>query len=250
MKAKELILSNPVILNNNTHRNLRVNISRGAEFGEKIHIVPVIGDELSKLALDFQVYIMKNQDTGNYSLNALMGLEPGENLYLQGEHWAASHLPLHMRRQPFLLAFTNEEKQTTEDNEAHIAIDMDNKRVNESQGQAIFNEDGSKTPYLEDTMRVLELLAKGIESTEAFISILVEHDLIESTQLNITFANGEKQSLQGIYALNAEKLDELKGEVVAELHSRGFLQACYLMVASMGQVAKMIKMKNATLAVT
>jgi hypothetical protein len=250
MKTKELILAHPVILSNDTHRKLRVITTRSAEYGENTHIVPVIGNELSDLVLDFPVCLMKNKETGKFSLNALMGLEPGENLYLQGEHWAASHLPLHMRRQPFLLAFTNEEKQTTEDNEAHIAIDMDNKRVNESQGQAIFNEDGSKTPYLEDIMRVLEMLAKGIESTEAFISILVEHDLIESTQLNITFANGEKQSLQGIYALSTDKLDDLKGEVVAELHSRGFLQACYLMVASMGQVAKMIKMKNATLAVT
>ena len=240
-------MSNPVILNNNTHRNLRVNISRGAEFGEKIHIVPVIGDELSKLALDFPVYIMKNQDSGNYSLNALMGLEPDENLYLQGDRWAASYLPLHMRRKPFLLASSDQENQTTDGNEAKIAIDMDSKRVSESEGQALFNVTGSKTPYLENIIEVLSLLAMGLEPTAAFISVLVEHDLIEATQLDITFANGEKKSLQGLHIINADKLDKLKGEVLEELHSRGFLQACYMMVASMGQVTKMVNMKNATL---
>jgi hypothetical protein len=214
---------------------------------EKMHIVPVIGDEISKLALDFPVYLMKNQDTGNYSLNALMGLEPEENLYLQGDRWAASYLPLHMRRQPFLLAASDEAKQTTDDNEAKIAIDMDSKRVNESEGQALFNVTGSKTPYLENIIEVLSMLAVGLEPTAAFISVLVEHDLIESTQLNITFANGEKKSLQGLYIINADKLDNLKGEVLEELHSRGFLQACYMMVASMGQVTKMVNMKNATL---
>jgi len=234
-------------LNNDTHRKLRVIITRGAEYGEKIHIVPVIGTELSKLVLDFPVYLMKNPNTGNFSLNALMGLEPGENLFLQGDRWTASYLPLHMRRQPFLLASSGEEKQTTDENEARIAIDMDNKRVNESDGQAIFKQNGSKTPYLENIIEVLSLLAMGLEPTAAFIAVLIEHDLIESTQLNITFANGEKKSLQGLYIINADKLDDLKGEVLEQLHSRGFLQACYMMVASMGQVTKMIGMKNDTL---
>lgn len=240
-------MANPVILHSETHRKLRVIPTRGAEYGEKIQIVPVIGDELIKLVLDFPVYLLKNKETGQFSLNALMGFEPGENLFLQGEHWAASYLPLHMRRQPFLLASSGEEKQTTENNEARIAIDMDSKRINESKGQAVFTEDGSKTPYLEDIIEVLKLLAMGIESTEVFISILVEHDLIEPTQLTVTFANGEKKSLGGIYTLNADKLDKLNGEVVAELHARGFLQACYMIAASMGQVTKMINMKNATL---
>lgn len=240
-------MASPVILNNDTHRKLRVITTRGADYGEKTHVVPVIGDEISDLVLDFPVYLMKNEETGKYNLYALLGLEPGENLYLQGEHWAASYLPLHMRRQPFLLARSDEVQQTANENEAKIAIDMDNKRINESQGQAIFNEDGSQTPYLESIIKVLSMLAMGIESTEAFISALIEHDLIESTQINITFADGEKKSLQGIHVINEDKLHALEGEVVAELHSRGFLQACYLMVASMGQVSKMIKMKNALL---
>jgi hypothetical protein len=239
-------LAHPVILNNDRHRDLRVNTARGAEFGEKMHIVPVTGDEISELVLDFPIYLMENKQTGKFDLYALTGLEPGENLYLQGKHWAASYLPLHMRRQPFLLAAPDKEDQTTGENEARIAIDLDSRRMAES-GEAIFNEDGSKTPYLENIIKVLATLAMGIESTEAFIAILVEHDLIMPTTLNITFANGKKQSLQGLHGINGKKLDELTGEVVQELYSRGFLQACYLMVASMGQVGKLIEMKNATL---
>lgn len=240
-------MTHPVILKNDSHRKLRVNTNRGAEYGENVHIIPVIGDELSELVLDFPVILLKNEETDKFNLYALMGLEPGENLYLQGEHWNASYLPLHFRRQPFLLAFTDEEKQATAIHEAKLAIDMDSKRINESQGEAIFNEDGSRTPYLEGIIELLGTLGKGIESTEVFIAKLVEHDLIETKQLNVTFANGEQKSIGGIHALNADKLGDLKGEVVADLHSRGFLQACYMMLASIGHVEKMIKMKNATL---
>ena len=55
-------MSNPVILHNDTHRKLRVITTRGAEFGEKTHIVPVLGDELHNLVLDFPVYLMKDKD--------------------------------------------------------------------------------------------------------------------------------------------------------------------------------------------
>ena len=240
-------MANPVILHNDTHRNLRVITTRGAQFGEKTHIVPVLGDELHNLVLDFPVYLMKHKETGKFSMNALMGLEPGENLYLQGEHWAATYLPLNMRRQPFLLMASDEENQTAGKNEAKIAIDMDSKRISDSQGEAVFNEDGSKTPYLESIIQALSMMAVGIESTEAFISVLVENGLIEPANINVTFANGEKKSLQGIHAIDAIKLSELKGDVLEQMHSRGFLQACYMMVASMGQVKKMIRMKNATL---
>jgi hypothetical protein len=240
-------LANPVILKHDTHRKLRVITTQSAEYGDNLHIVPVIGDEISTLVLDFPVYLMKSEETGKFNLYALLGLELGENLYLQGEDWAAGYVPLYMRRQPFLLASKDGEKQTSGGKEASIAIDMDNKRINESQGEAIFNEDGTKTPYLEDIIKMLVMLAKGIESTEVFISILVEHDLIVPTQLNIVFGNGEKKTVGGIYTLNADKLGELKDEVVVELHSRGFLQACYMMLASMGHVQKMISMKNATL---
>lgn len=210
-------------------------------------MIPVVGDELSGLVIDFPVYLIKSKETGQFGLNALMGFEPGENLYLQGEHWAASYLPLYMRRQPFLLAFSEDEKEIREKNEAKIAIDMDSKRISESQGSAIFNKDGSKTPYLESITGHLATLGAGLESTEVFISMLAEHDLIEPTQLNVTFANGDKKSFQGIHTINADKLSELKGEELEQLNSRGFLQACYLLLASIGQVSKLVKMKNAQL---
>jgi len=240
-------LANPVILSSETHRNVRVITTRGAEFGENIHMVPVIGDELVNLVLDFPVYLIKSQETGKFGLNALLGFEPGENLYLQGEDWAASYLPLFMRRQPFLLAFSGDGNEMREKQQANIAIDMDSKRINDSEGEAIFNEDGSKTPYLENIIKHLATLGAGLESNEVFIEELTKHDLIEPTQLNVTFSNGDKKSFQGINTIDVVKLFKLKGDVLEPLNNNGFLQACYLVAASMGQVQKLVKMKNARL---
>lgn len=241
-------MANPVILSSDTHRNVRVITTRGAEYGENVHMVPVVGEELINLVLDYPVYLIKSKETGKFGMNALLGFEPGENLYLQGEDWAASYLPLYMRRQPFLLAFSGEENELIEKQQASIAIDMDSKRISYTEGEALFNEDGSKTPYLESIIPHLGTIGAGMESNEVFISELERHDLIESAQLNVTFANGDKKSFQGIHSVDMRKLYELKGDVLEPMNNNGFLQACYLMAASMGQVSKLVKMKNARLA--
>jgi len=237
-------MAKQVALNSEIHRNLRVNTSRGAEFGENIHIVPVIADELRSLVLDYPVCMIKDPETGRFSLSALLGFEPGENLFLEGDRWNASYLPLHVRRQPFMVGFSLDENGHRIPDSAVISIDMDNPRVQESRGEALFKEDGSSTEYLDGVSNLLFGLMNGIESTNVFIETLVELDLVEMAQINITFADGEQKTYDGIYTVHDEKLSELEGEVLQSLHDRGFLQASFLILASMGHVQKLIKLKN------
>ena len=99
-------MANPVALNNKTHRDLRVITSRGAGFGENIHIVPVIADELGNLVLDYPVCLIKDPETGRFKMSALLGFDPGENLYLEGDRWNALYVPLHVQRQPFMVGYS------------------------------------------------------------------------------------------------------------------------------------------------
>lgn len=232
---------NPVALHNKTHRNTRIITIRGAEFGENIHFVPVMGDELRHLVLDYLVCFMKDPETGQFSLFALLGFEPGENLYLRGEQWNASYVPLHIRRQPFLVARPPEGSS----GKAVISLDMDSARVQELSGEALFNEDGSNTPYLDQVIQVMSALIAGTDSTKAFIETVSGLDLIAPAQLNITFADGEQKRFEGLYNISEEKLHELTGDKLEQLHKRGFLEACTLMMASMGQVQRLIDLRNA-----
>ena len=84
----------------------------------------------------------------------------------------------------------------------------------------------------------------GIESTKAFIETLSSHDLIEPAQFNITFADGEQKRYEGMYTVNDEKLGQLTGDSLQQLHKRGYLQACHLLLASLGQVQRLIGLKN------
>lgn len=232
---------NPVALHNKTHRNTRVITIRSAEFGENIHFVPVLGDELRHLVLDYPVCFMKDPETGQFGLFALMGFEPGQNLYLQGERWNATYVPLHIRRQPFMVARPPEGSS----GKAVISLDMDSPRVQELSGEALFNEDGSNTPYLDQVIQIMSALIAGTDSTSAFVDTVAGLDLIEATQLDITFADGEKKRFEGLYTISAEKMRELSGDDLEQLHKRGFLEACTLITASMGQVQHLIDLRNA-----
>lgn len=240
-------MPNAVPLDREKHAKTRIDTSRGAEFGENIHLVPVIANELRSLILDYPVCLIKDDNTGRFGMHALLGFEAGENLFLSGNCWDASYVPLHIRRQPFLVAVTEGKGSDPKLDNVLISIDMDSNRVQEADGEALFSEDGNWTPYLRGIGDILSILVPGIKATEALIAALVEHDLIESAQLNVSFASGEEKQFDGLYTVNDEKLAEISGETLKEFQTRGYLQASYLLNASIGHVRKLIERKNALL---
>jgi hypothetical protein len=92
------------ILDADEHRRLRVRTGYGAQYGENVAIVPVLATELRKLAVEYPVFFAKSPETGRFGLVALLGLSAGNNQYLDGDHWLGTYVPLHFRRQPFLVA--------------------------------------------------------------------------------------------------------------------------------------------------
>lgn len=231
-------------LDKNKHNLTRVITGRGAEFGENIHLVPVITEELHKLILEYPVCLIKDNNTGQFGLQALLGFEVGENLFLQGNEWQANYVPLHIRRQPFMVGVnTSEGEQPTSENTV-ITINTDSPRVQEESGELIFDKEGNITPFMQEMNNLLSNLVGGIIRTETFINTLSEYDLIEPIQLTVNFIDSEEKRFDGIYTLSEEKLKNLSPDVLETLNSKGYLQACYLLLASMGHVQKLISLKR------
>lgn len=230
-------------LSSEAHRDLRVVIKRGAEYGENTHLVPVLADELRSLVLEYPVILIKDKESGRYNMCAMLGFEQDENLFLEGEEWDAIYVPVHIRRQPFSLTYTAEKDGKPDPDSLVIAIDMDSNRVNEQEGERLFDEDGNNTDLLKNVNDVLAGVGTAGASTDAFISALVEHDLIEPANLDVQFAGGEKKRFEGIYTVQDEKLNKIEGEVLADLYKKGYLQAAWLMLTSIANVRKLLHLK-------
>jgi hypothetical protein len=128
-----------------------------------------------------------------------------------------------------------------------VSIDLDNPRVSETEGQALFQEHGGTSELLQKTTGNLELIHQASEHSEKFVSALIEHDLLESFTLNIELIDGSSNQLLGFYTLNEDSLRQLSGTTLGRLNEQGFLQPIFMALASQTRIRALIERKNKTL---
>lgn len=237
-------MTNAVLLNNVEHRDLRVETGRSAELGDDAWYALTFPLEFRALQGQYPIFFQKDANTGAFFPLALLGFEPGENLYLRGGQWAASYLPLTIRREPFLIGRQNFVEDGVQKTRRVIHIDLDNPRVNREQGEPLFLEYGGNSPFLDSVSDMLEAIHQGIEQSEKFIRALQVHGLLESFTMDITLNNGETNQLKGFYTIDEQRLRALNAEDLNELHQAGFLEAIYMVLASQSQVRRLIDEKN------
>lgn len=220
------------------HRTLRV--SRPDETVAKFqgHIVPVLANELGKAALDYPICLVKNPEDGEFSMFAMLGLWQGENLFA-GSHASdvAPYAPLHIKHQPFGVL------RRSSDGAGAVAVNLDHPLVSETEGIPVFDRENGESSLLDELRPTLQEVVDGIASTSALIQALQANDLISQGRIDVPSPDGG-HSLDGFYTINADVLRALSGEVLAQLNAQGFLFAAHLMLASMGNVPKLLAMRQ------
>jgi len=230
-------MSNSIeILNYSAHAQVRVITEHGAEYGENINNVPVLIHELKKLAHEYPLCFMKDPNTGQFNLYALLGLAPEENLYLDQHQWNANYIPLHIQRQPFIVGRRNDS--------TFISLNTDSKRISQIQGEPIFNPDGTPTTYLNSMNELLSQLTLAETTTKTFIHQLLEFQLLESARINIVFNDGSSFSYEGIYTINIDIFNNLSNEAISQLQSQHFLAPIQSIIHSLKQFQRLIDLKN------
>ena len=224
-------MANIVILDNQKHGTLRVDARASARLGDNQRFVQAIVGEFPFLAVHYPILISKDSDTGAFFCGAVLGFDPEENLFLS-EAGHEAYRPLNLQRAPFFAAGDG------------LAIDLDSPRLASGEGQALFTENGDPTPYLESVKASFGELRPGIEMTKIFLATLMSLKLIEPISISLSFDDGSKRELAGLYTINREALRALPDANVVELFRRGYLQLIYLMIASVKQIPVLAKKKN------
>lgn len=116
--------------------------------------------------------------------------------------------------------------------------------VNQTRGEAIFDEQGVETAYLQQVKQTLAALLDGEQRTENFVRKLLALELIRPMRLEIEFANHQKQRVEGLYTIDEARLKALPAETVAELHTLDHLAPIYTMLASLGHIYSLVQRKN------
>ena len=222
-------MTNHVVLNNVDHKDLRVLPGYGEAFGDNQMCTLAIPAEFRNLVADYPVFLHRDADSGKFLPMVMFGFKEGENLFLEGDRWQASYIPLMMRRGPFLIGFQGSGEGRT----MVISVDLDDPRVG-AEGESLFDPFGGNSEYTEQIIQILQQIDQGQAAIEEFSRSLELHDLIEPFSLDIRLDSGKQRQLQGFYTIHEEKLAALAGPVLEDFSRRGILHAAYMMLASRG----------------
>ena len=240
-------MSKYLLLSQSAHSKLKVITDRGAVYGDSQMHAMTFPFEFRDVASSYPIFFAKDGESGQFYPLALFGFQRDENLYLKGNSWDASYIPLMVERNPFLIGFQQTSDAENGETTPVVSINIESSRVSETEGEALFTDSGEPTEYLQKSMHNLQAIHRGHKQNEAFIAALLENDLLEGFNLEITLKDGSNNRLEGFYTINEEKLTELQGDVLGKLHAQGFLQAIYMAVASFSRVTGLISQKNASL---
>ncbi|MEP6503331.1 MAG: SapC family protein [Betaproteobacteria bacterium] len=227
---------NSVLLDNVTHRDLRVITTRGADWGDDVMSTPVFVSEFRSVQAHYPIVFHKaTPDTAPQPV-ALLGLRNGENLFLDARGWDAHYVPLALERGPFMIGRAGEDLL--------VNIDLDSPRIGRGEGAPVFLPHGGSTEYLDRINSVLLAIHEGVQALPAFVDALLHFELLESFVLDIAAADGSQNRLAGFYTLAEERLAVLSANALGQLHERGYLAAIYMVMASTSHLRDLIERHN------
>jgi SapC len=230
-------MTNTALLNNVDHKDLRVDTRRQIGLGDDAMFALTFPDEFRNIQAHYPIVFRKTAE-GGFQPIALFGFKDGQNLFLDENRWDAAYVPLAVERQPFLIGVDGDELM--------VHIDLDSPRVGTDIGEAMFLEHGGTSEFMERMNSVLLALYQGLQSTPAFVAVLLEHDLLESFTLDIELNDGSRNRLAGFYAIDEQRLAVLDGTALGRLNQDGYLQPIYMAIASVSNFRALIERMNQT----
>jgi len=232
-------MANIVPVKKDQHQNLKVSAKRDLAHAEKQHIIPVNAREFAQAATSYPVVFVKDPDSSHYRSVVMLGFEAGENLYYSKDRWNALYVPQSIGMVPFALGLDPEKEKTLT-----TCIDMDSPFVGEDKENALFDESGKETEFFNNVQENLGRLYESEVASEKFINEMAEAGLMQELELNISFANGGKKKLVGIFTIDEQKMQTLADDKVLDYYKRGMFVPMHAMLGSIGQINRLIQMRN------
>lgn len=229
-------MTQPELLNNLDHKDLRVITQRHARYGDNVMTALTFPQEFRNLQAHYPIVFFKSEDGTSFHSAALLGFEQGENLFLGQDTWDAAYVPMTIARQPFLIGNVK--------GELLLHVDLDSPRVSRTEGEPVFLDFGGNSDFLERMSSVLRSIHEGLELAPAFSAALLELNLLESFVFDVELPDGSQHRLAGCYTINEERLNALDGPTLERLSSAGFLQPIFMVIASLSNLSALAERKR------
>lgn len=231
----------PITLNN--HKDVKVKQIDNFNFVSDIHLASAMVHEFSRAAATYPIVFLEDKANDKFRPVVMLGLEAGENLFVQEGKWKASYIPAIVRRYPFALSKTGDEDRYV------ICIDEDSEFVNKEEGQAIFKEDGTADEVMDRVKKYLTELQQMDMFTDKFCEDMKSENMF--TPLNMKVRVGDEiKNVGGAYVINEERFNDLNNEKFIALREKKYIPIIYSHLSSLAQIERLLTFKDKSRAVT
>lgn len=234
-------MTRPALLDNVTHRQLRIHTERSARLGDARQSVLALPAEFRQLQAHFPIVFQLVDGDAGFQPVALFGLEEGQNLFLTDSGWDAPVVPMALQRDPFMIG-------RGADDGLQLHIDLDSPRIVRPEegevGTALFMPHGGFSDYLDHVVQLMEHLHAQAQQLPVFIQALTRHQLLEPFVIDIETPGGEQARLTGLFTINEERLAALPGAALEALAREGHLLPIYMQIASLAQLPVLLERAN------
>ncbi|MFM1895289.1 MAG: hypothetical protein RLZZ385_363 [Pseudomonadota bacterium] len=233
-------MSSPVPLQNDKHAKLKINDSGDYTRYKNRHLIPIVAQDFFALAAEFPLVFVHNNDSGEFIPVAVMGLKEGQNLYCQTPQYPAQVVPISFNNYPFSVVRTGPE----EDSQLMVLIDEESPQLSETTGQALFNDKGERSDYLQGRVEALSNYAQQLNQTRVIVKLFADKKLFSTQQVQLQHrADGRRYNIDGIHVINEQALNELPDEDFLTLRKQGLLALIYSHLASLQQLRRVSRLQ-------
>ncbi len=239
-----LFYERAIALNRERHQKLRIEpMANHFAFAAKTNAVLLASTELAEASRDYPI-VFVGAEGGPFSLAALVGLRNDENLMVDdaGMWEAGAYVPAFARRYPFVLAEGEDKSVLT------VCVDEAYGGLNETRGEALFDEGGKESTYMTRVLDFLRAFHADMQRTSEFAARLNALGLLVSKVITIEQQRGgkpERQSLEGLWVVDEEKLRAIDDARIVEVFRNGYMGWVYAHLLSLGNVRRLSRRLDA-----
>jgi hypothetical protein len=224
------------------HAKIKVIESHDYSRYKNQNLIPIVAQEFFSLASEFPLVFVTNQNTQEFMPVAIMGLREGQNLYCGQNSFPAHAIPKSFGNAPFAMAPADENRE-----QFVVMVDEESELLSESEGQALFTEDGEKTEYADNRIENLVQAAQQREQTAQICKLLQDREMLTTHQMQLQHnPSGGLFNIQGIYTVDENKLNELADDDYQELRKLGLIAMIYAHLTSLQQLRRISEMQYET----
>ncbi len=237
-----LVGSKTVALDSQQHRHLKLRLPvTDWSVAAHLNAVFVAAAEFGDVCREYPIVFVRagedEQGRPQVAPVAVLGLSSGENLYLDGPRWRAVYLPALLRSYPFGIARLDVQR-------FGVSIDGGWSGISETEGQPLFEADGTPTELLKAVHEQLGLIEREVRSTRIFCQRLLDLDILREMRFDATLPDGQQLGVDGFLTVDETRLNALSDAQVLELHRSGALSLIHAHWVSLGVMRQLVQRRT------